>query len=248
MPTYRLTTPEQVCFRYEIAGLVTRAMAHLADQTLLWLLRIAIAIALLKWGTELGVAIMLLGIFLLDFGYFVFFELYWAGQSPGKRMLKIRVMSSRGGRLTFADVLMRNLLRPLDSLPILMAIGGPVALIDPLRRRLGDLAADTIVVRDVRVALPTAMLEQRTRVNTFASDPAIRNRVLLRVTAQERDLILGLMLRRDELEPASREALFADAARHFRTRFALPEDMDFLSDEQTVVNLGLVIQGAKFTA
>ena len=54
-----------------------------------------------------------------------------------------------------------------------MAIGGPVALIDPLRRRLGDLAADTIVVRDVRVALPTAMLEQRTRVNTFAADPAI---------------------------------------------------------------------------
>ncbi len=248
MPTYRLTTPEQVSFRYEIAGLVTRAMAYLMDQMLLWALRAVLFISLLWSGRELGYALFLLTGFLLDFGYFVFFELYWSGQSLGKRALKIRVMSSRGGRLTFADVLMRNLLRPLDFLPVLMTVGGVVALIDPLRRRFGDLAADTIVVRDVRVQLPTAMLAQRSRVNTYASDAAIRNRVLLRVTAQERDLILDLMLRRDELEPASREALFAEAARHFRARLALPEETDFLSDEQTVVNLGLVIQSAKFTA
>jgi hypothetical protein len=121
-------------------------------------------------------------------------------------------------------------------------------LIDQWHRRLGDLGADTIIIRDTRRSLPQALAGEKTRVNTFQTNAALRNRILTRITREERDLIMDLALRRDQIEPAIREQLFSQAATHFRARFALPEDLDYLSDEQTVLNLALVIQDAKFAA
>src|SRR5690242_4366615 len=106
-------------------------MAWLIDQTLLWILRLAVIWVFLWMGTEIGCALALLLLFVVDFGYYTTFELLWAGQTPGKRALKLRVLSCRGGRLEFPDVLIRNLIRTIDSLPIFMVVGGAVALIDP---------------------------------------------------------------------------------------------------------------------
>ena len=61
-------------------------------------------------------------------------------------------------------------------------------------------------------------------------------------------MILDLAIRRDQIDPTARQELFAQAAAHFRGSLALPEDLDYLSDEQTVVNLAMVIQDSKFTA
>ena len=245
MTRYLITTPEQVHFHYEVGGLMSRAMAWVADQLILLVARIAVAWAFARLGGHIGAAFVTAAIFVVDFGYYVFFELTDGGQSPGKRLFHLRVMSSRGGRLRFADVLVRNLMRPLDTLPFAMMVGGVTAFLDPLRRRLGDLAAETLVVRDARLSLPEELTRQHARVNTFQADAAVRGRILARVTRDERDLILDLMMRRDELEPATREDLFRQAAQHFRHRYALPEDLDYLSDEQTVLNLALVIQGMK---
>ena len=246
MARYRITTPEQVHFHYEMAGLMTRAMAWVVDQVILWALRLVVFFSLARSG-YLGFALICIGIFLVDFGYYVWFEFRWAGQTPGKRRLGIRVKSARGGKLRFADVMMRNLMRPLDTLPYANLLGGVVAFLDPLHRRLGDMVAETLVVRDARVRLPEALQQQQSRVNTFQMDPATRNRILARVTREERDLILDLVARRDALDPTVREELFGQAAGTFRTRYGLPEGLDYLSDEQTVVNLALVIQGMKFT-
>ena len=247
MRYYRITTAEQVHFRYELAGLVSRAMAWTLDQILLTVLR-GVLVASVGAGGALGFAMIMVGLFVLDFGYYVFFELYWAGQSIGKRFVGLRVVSAGGGKLQFADVLIRNLLRPLDTLPLCMMVGGTVAFLDPLRRRLGDMAAETLVIRDARAALPEGMLKQHTRENTFQTEPAIRNRILTRVTREERDLILDLVLRRDELDVSVRRDLFAKAARLFRKRYSLPDDLDYLTDEQTVINIALVLQSMKFTA
>lgn len=248
MTRYRITTPEQVHFHYHVSGLMTRAMAWVVDQLVLLVVRLAIVWAFWGLGGQFGLAFVFLGVFCVDFGYFVLFETRAAGQSPGKRLFRLRVISARGGRLRFGDVLIRNLLRPLDTLPFAMLTGGIAAFIDPLRRRLGDLAAETLVVRDARLAVPEELTAQQARVNTFGADPALRGRILARVTRDERDLILDLTMRRDELEPPIREDLFHQAAELFRRRYALPEGLDYLSDEQTVLNLALVVQETKLTA
>ena len=92
-----------------------------------------------------------------------------------------------------------------------------------------------------------ALANEKSRVNSFNADAALRNRVLTRVTREERDLIMDMVLRRDQLDPGVREELFSGAAAHFRSRLALPEDFGHLSDEQTVVNVALVLQEARFT-
>ena len=248
MPRYQITTPEQVHFHYDAAGLVTRAMAWLVDQVIVTAARTAVAMALAKVGGQLAIALVLVGFFVVDFGYYLMFESMWAGRSPGKRLYGIRVVSARGGRLRFPDIFIRNLLRPIDFLPALMVVGGVVALIDPMRRRLGDMAAETLVVRDARGALPEAVLSHQSRVNTFQEDVALRGRILARVTREERDLILDLTVRRDELAPSVREDIFGQAAEYFRQRYSIPEDIEHISDEQTVLNLALVVQGSNFVA
>jgi hypothetical protein len=143
--------------------------------------------------------------------------------------------------------MMRNLLRPIDMLPWGMVLGGTIAFFDSRHRRLGDMAAETVVVREVRRTLPQALAAQKARFNSFQANRPLQQRILTRITREERDLVLDLTVRRDQLDLSTREALFAQAAAYFRQRLALPEDLDHLSDEQTVMNLALVVQDAKFT-
>jgi uncharacterized RDD family membrane protein YckC len=247
MGKFQIITPEHVAFHYDVAGLVSRGLAWLFDQMMIIIIDIAIIFAFNRVGSGMGQAVIILCMFLVDFSYFTAAELYWMGQSPGKKLFRIRVISSRGSKLRFADVLIRNLLRPVDLLPWAMAVGATTALIDTWHRRLGDLVADTIVVRDTRKPIPQAMAAERTRVNSFQSDPAMRNRILSRVSREERDIIIDLALRRDQMESSVRQQLFSSAADHFRSRLSLPEDLIHLSDEQTVINLALLIQETKFT-
>ncbi len=245
MPRIDIQTPEQIVFHRHTAGLVTRAMAYLADEAIIIVLIIIVA-AFAAWAGTMGGAVILLTVAILNFGYFLFFEYWWSGRTPGKRWMAIRVISAYGGKLTFYEVFIRNLLRQLDFLPMFMLLGGVTACISKRRQRFGDMAAGTIVVRDSRLALPAMVLRQR-RANSFQDDPTLRARVANAITRDERDLLLDLTLRRDQFDPTVREELFKDAARHFRGKFPLPDNAEFLSDEQTVVNLALLVQDGRFT-
>jgi uncharacterized RDD family membrane protein YckC len=245
MPRLEITTPEQVTFHYPIAGLVTRAVAWSLDLTLLLLLDFAIFLIFLWQPIEIGFAFATVTVFLLNFGYYIGFELFSAGQTLGKRAMGIRVVSVTGSHLRFSESFLRNVVRMLDM--GLFFVGAIVAFVDPLRRRLGDLVADTIVVRDTRRKIPDAIIRAQARANSFHDDVAIRTRILNRVTREERDLILDLMSRRDQLEPRSRESIFAGAAAYLRQRYSLPSDMEHLSDEQTVLGVALVILSTRFT-
>lgn len=247
MSKFRIITPEHVAFHYDVAGLISRGLAWLIDQAIIIVIDIAIIMAFARAGGMIGIALIILCMFIVDFSYFVASELYSAGQTPGKRAMHIRVISSRGSKLRFADVLIRNLLRPVDLLPWAMAVGASIALIDRWHRRLGDLVAETIVVRDGRKEIPQAMAGEKNRMNSFQNDPALRSRIVTRVSRAERDLIIDLALRRDQMESLVRQQLFTQAAQHFRQRLSLPEEHVHLSDEQTVMNLALLLQEAKFT-
>ena len=236
-PVLRVTTPQQVSFSLRPSGLPTRAAAWFIDQCLMLLIKAA---ALFSIGatTGLGIGVVTLVVLLIDLGYFQIFEALRDGRTPGKTAMRLRVVSVTGGPAQPGDLLLRNLLRAIDGFPIFMLIGGAVAWLQPHHRRLGDLAAGTLVIRErgagSRRFDSVADAALATDGTGASLDPAAARRIAGTVTREERDLLTELVLRRESLEPLARGAVFAEAATWLRARFALPES-ETLSDEQAVV-------------
>src|SRR5206468_9747860 len=95
-----------------------------------------------------------LSYFVVSIGYTITCEWSWRGQTLGKRLLRLRVVDAEGLRLQFNQVVTRNLLRFVDSLPIFYFVGGVVCWFSPKCQRLGDIAANTVVICYPRIAEP----------------------------------------------------------------------------------------------
>jgi uncharacterized RDD family membrane protein YckC len=94
--------------------------------------------------------------FLIFFGYFVFFETIWSGQTPGKRWMKLRVIQEDGRSITFFSALMRNLIRGADIMPIPFYSVGIVSVFSSSRaKRLGDFVANTVVIKERAAEAPS---------------------------------------------------------------------------------------------
>src|SRR5690606_37237315 len=148
---HRVGTPASVQFVSALAGVFGRAVAWLLDRLIILAvyLLLAIILGLLMGGLgQRGVVSALLLYCLLDWGYMVLFESLWAGQTPGKRALGLRVLQEGGVRVGFEQVLLRNLARAVDGLPVLYAVGGVATLLSRRHQRLGDLLAGTVVIRE----------------------------------------------------------------------------------------------------
>jgi uncharacterized RDD family membrane protein YckC len=171
-------TPENVTFGYEVAGIGSRFLAALVDTTLIVLLQFityAVLFFLMRgWlagtGADLlsgeSIAAWLIALFsLLAFGllwgYYIFFEVAWNGSSPGKKWACLRVIRSDGSPITLAEAIIRNLVRLIDFLPFYYALGVAIMFIDSRSRRLGDLAAGTLVVRDSGAVTLASLAESR---------------------------------------------------------------------------------------
>lgn len=172
---YRLVSPEKVNLNFRLAGVGSRIAACFIDTLFQSLIMLSVIVFLMLFGIAwtgmlhlMGVKIpkadqafglvILAGFLLLSTvvysGYFILFETVWNGQTPGKRLLKLRVVQENGLSLTFLMVLIRNLLRVIDALPVGYAIGILAVLISKRNQRLGDLAAGTIVARDSMESAP----------------------------------------------------------------------------------------------
>lgn len=158
--TVEIETPEHVRFRYHVAGPGKRALAYLIDLLLRAAIVLVIGICAAIGGFAAGDAVAhasmgleLLVLFVVEWLYYVFFEALWSGRTPGKRALSLRVVTEGGHPLRFADSVLRNLLRAADFLPAAYAIGLVVMGRDPRFRRLGDLAAGTIVIAEGRAVV-----------------------------------------------------------------------------------------------
>lgn len=238
MRQLEITTPDQVVFHLTASGLATRAAAWFLDQLILAVVKTGLVFGVSSMGFfALSVVIPLL--LLLDTAYYIFFEWKRGGQTPGKKHYGIRVATVSGARLSFQDVFLRNVIRIVDNLPLFMVVGGFCAFLDPLGRRLGDLASGTLVVR-ARSGDYTPPPADRDRPNSLRENSGCRRRILARASKQDRDVALELMWRREELRPEARESLFGAVAENFRRRFNLPEDEN-LSDEQTVMDVALLL-------
>src|SRR5690606_14075457 len=117
----------------------------------------------LSWVGGLLIALYALLNFLIFWGYYVLFEYLWNGQTPGKRLVKIRVARTDGNPAGFVEVVIRNLVRVVDFLPTGYGLGLLVMFFSPQARRLGDFAAGTLVVKersdvDLRALSPPSAL------------------------------------------------------------------------------------------
>jgi uncharacterized RDD family membrane protein YckC len=176
-----ISTPEQVAFHYDLAGIGTRFVAALIDYLIIItaLLLLTCAMSFLRIGTigaggdagtYLVLALTVLIFFVVFWGYFVLFETLWSGQTPGKRMGRLRVIRRDGQPVRAGEVMIRNLVRIVDFLPGFYGIGLVVMFIDKEARRLGDMAAGTIVVRE---GDPTRLQDVRVQAaSSAASRPA----------------------------------------------------------------------------
>jgi uncharacterized RDD family membrane protein YckC/uncharacterized membrane protein SpoIIM required for sporulation len=207
-PDYRqhleIETPEHVSLDLEIAGVGSRALAGVVDMLILVGAAVAVVLCigiLSGFGFTLGrVApiLLVLGSFAAWNGYFILFEGLRRGQTPGKRAAGIRVVMDTGHAVTFGAATARNLLRVADFLPPPYLIGLLLTAFHPRGKRLGDLVAGTIVVRDrpqERVTAPRVAVEPQ-------AEPSIPE-----LGDEEFRLLSQFAARQAELEPASRARL-----------------------------------------
>ena len=143
-------TPENVVLDYEVAGFGSRLLAALADGAILLTVLVLMWLigALIIGLTGLGGPLMIVVTVALFWGYFVFFEGLYQGRTPGKRWMGIRVIRDTGQPIGLAEAALRNLLRVADYLPPPFILGLSLIAFHPKAKRLGDLVAGTVVVRD----------------------------------------------------------------------------------------------------
>jgi hypothetical protein len=179
-----------------------------------------------------------LAYFVVSVGYGIALEWLWRGQTIGKRLFRLRVMDAQGLRLQFSQIVIRNLLRTVDNLPLAYLVGGVACLLNRRAQRLGDMAANTIVVRQPAMAEPDLDQLMAGKFNSLREHPHLCARLRQRVTAAEAAVALQALLRRDEFDPAARVELFRQLCDHFRQRAVFPQEaVEGLTDEQYVRNV-----------
>lgn len=232
---YTIDTPENIAFSYTIAGIGSRFLAAIIDTFLLFIVQLFLVGVLFGFihlfnvndSNDMAMSIMLAvwGVvsFAFFWGYYIFFEMFWNGQSPGKRLIRLRVVREGGRPITFGASAIRNLIRVIDFLPSFYGLGVVVMFIDRHARRLGDFAGGTLVVKErASVSLDSLLVRAEQGAGTSVSRadmlrmaaapgvpasaaPTIPNIHLL--SNNEYDLIQEFLWRRTELGKESRERL-----------------------------------------
>jgi uncharacterized RDD family membrane protein YckC len=205
----RIDTPEQIALELPLAGIGSRFLGLVIDTLIQFVLYIIGAFAVgfsaalagavgigryLRWiPVSWAPAIAILFMFSVYWGYFAFFEIIWKGQTPGKRLAKIRVIKESGRPINAYEAIARNLLRAIDGLPGVYGVGIVCMMLNSQNRRLGDYVAGTVVVHDKRTE------EVKPDWNTVM-EPAVANPQLSLVTSEELVLIETYLHRRVDMD------------------------------------------------
>lgn len=229
--TVDVETPELVVLTYSLAGVGSRVVAAIVDLLICFaaMALLTLASALLDVPLRFGgagfersgtwlLAFLVLAQFAILWGYYVLFEGLRDGQTPGKRMFRLRVVREGGYSVTFGVSALRNLVRILDLQPgFLYLVGLGSMLATKRNRRLGDLVAGTIVVREEVRELPRVQ-PTRSRAGTAEPTPALQTQL-----SEDEYVVLGRFVERwGTLEPLRRAAIAQQLAARFAT--AIPDD------------------------
>lgn len=226
-----IETPEQTSIEFPLAGIGSRFLAVLIDTAIQVTVGIVVGLSLVELGYVAGrpgigpppnvrvwiVAVMVLFYFLLMFGYFIWFESIWNGQSPGKRLTHIRVIKDSGQPITAIDAVGRNLLRIIDQLPIAYGIGVLCAWISPQSKRLGDYVAGTVVVHEkpLETVAPPWDAPASSSTHQYGAN---------RLTPEEFALVETFLSRRSALDAGVRYDTAASIVRRIEAKLTLPPE------------------------
>jgi len=225
-----IETPELVAIDMPVAGIGSRFIALLVDY-LIWIV-VIIALILIfhyvdpsltrfsKLGEKWATAIFTLVGFVFYWGYFTLFEAFWNGRTPGKRVARIRVIQRSGRGIGLFEAMTRNLLRVIDQIPLIYAVGVVTIFLTKQHQRLGDLAAGTLVVHErEQLDAPSAGSSARSLTAGIFEQPAIapmpvrRNSLELPATAIQRlsvadlEVLEGFFARRLDFSMETRARL-----------------------------------------
>lgn len=174
--TLIIETPERVPLAFALASIGNRFLAVLIDHFIQYMTILIVAWAFLSWSgvsdmepfernemlaqmSKWTIALMIIILFLVFAGYFVFFEWFWNGQTPGKRLMRLRVIREDGRPITLWEAVARNLLRIFDAIPgffiPVYSIGLVSIFLSSRDQRIGDMFAGTVVIRERADEAPT---------------------------------------------------------------------------------------------
>jgi uncharacterized RDD family membrane protein YckC len=236
-----IRTPEGVTFKLKLAGPMTRFLAFAIDLSAIGLLSGLAGMILKLFWTLNGDAIqalLILSYFIVSIGYSIVLEWIWRGQTIGKRVLNLRVVDADGLRLTPSQIVIRNLLRFADLLPFFYVVGGCFCLCSHRFQRLGDIAANTVVIYERPEEMPDLEMILSSTYNSLRAYPHLAARLRQSVEPEEARLALEAVARRNELDASARIQLFREFGEHFKGIIEFPpESLEGLTDEQYVRNI-----------
>ncbi|CAA6694103.1 MULTISPECIES: RDD family protein [unclassified Lentimonas] len=235
-----IQTPEGVQFVHQLASPVARFIAVAVDTMAITSLMSVLSVSVTLLGllsADIAMAFNILLYFVVSIGYYILLEMIWRGQTLGKRLMRLRVIDANGLKLRPSQFVLRNLLRFVDSLPVLYLVGGSCALIHRRSQRLGDLAAGTVVVRVPELHAPQLSEVLGNVYNSFRDHPRLEALLRQRISPEQSAIALHALHRRGEMDAVARARLFAQLAEHFRGQVQFPADVTAaMSDEQYIRN------------
>jgi uncharacterized RDD family membrane protein YckC len=239
MSELTITTPEHVPIRLEPAGAGSRFLAILIDAFIIMAIGTMI-FSIVSTFLPRGVALAILVTvnFFLTWAWHLWFETRKQGRTPGKRALKIRVIDARGLPVSLHQSLVRNITRVLDFIPLFYGVGAIAVMASPSRRRIGDILADTLVVRDAQPLAYRGTLAAERRHNSLRT-PRVLRLARHRISLEEREFLVTLCLRADRMTAEARYDLMEEVAREYRKKLGIEEEQ--MSGENLVRDLTAVL-------
>lgn len=242
-----IETPEGVEFSYDLASPVTRCLAWIVDAAAIGLLSKGAGKAC-EWlghlNQDWGTAIAVIFYFAISVGYGIVLEWRWHGQTLGKRVMGLRVVDAQGLRLQLSQVILRNLLRLVDMLPVVYLVGGVTSFCSRNCQRLGDLAAGTIVARERSPHAPDLEQVAPAKYNSLLAHPHLAARLRSLVSPEAVSIAVRAVSQRDGYDSLARIELFQELAAHFQSLVQFPEAArEGLTGEQYVRSVLRVIYG-----
>ncbi|HTZ18371.1 MAG TPA: RDD family protein [Dissulfurispiraceae bacterium] len=236
-----IRTPEGILFSLPLAGPVARFLAWVVDLACITAVMGVIgtiAGALGVVSRDFAAAVFTVLYFSISVGYGISAEWLWRGQTVGKRLLRLRVIDAGGLKLQFSQVVIRNLIRFFDSLPAFYLVGGVSCLLTSKLQRLGDFAANTVVIRAIETTDPDVDQLLAGKFNSLRAFPHLAARLRQQISPQEAGIALQSLMRRNELDPGARIELFREIAGHLRSLVEFPEEASYgITDEQYIRNV-----------
>ena len=234
-----ITTPEHVPIRLQPAGAGSRFLAILIDSVItLGAGSVIGAILRVLLPAGIAIALSITISFVLTWGWHVYFETRRQGRTPGKRALHLRVIDARGLPVSLYQSLVRNIVRVLDFAPAFYGIGAISVLLTSSRRRLGDVVADTLVIREAQPLAHKGQLAAERRHNSLRT-PRVLRVIRHKVGLEEREFLLTLCLRADRMSATARYDLMEEVATRYRHVLGL--EPDSISGENFVRDLTAVL-------